>query len=304
MFCPNKFKKRYLQRIEPLKKAKPLALGSCMAAGLAAYREHEKIKSKRISDLDFDITMDADKITEETIHIESMSPVDIAQDAFMRTWIKEGQVLNIEKKDDPIRCVKRGLEILENYTVEYPDDPTDFIQPEIRFAEEIGEHEGEVITYSGRIDGVIMLDRKTQRVAIDEDKTMTRLGPVYFSELRSSYQVLWYLWMAKKLGLFSIYGPQKPICLMNAVYIHKEHNRFERELAVKTDREVDESFSDLWNWIILIRHCIKVDLFPKSGSKACMQWGGCEYLPLRNCSPSIEKQLIKKSYKITESRTI
>lgn len=283
--CPAKFEKRYIQRIVPKKKAKPLALGSCMAAGLAAFRNHEKVKKGMIDALKH--PHNHPKRIEE---IQDFTPIDLAQEAFIKTWVTGGKVLSLDREEDPQRCVPRAVEILTEYCKIYEDDPEIFIQPEITFKEEIAPN----IFYEGIIDGVVKLE--SGQIAIDEDKTASRLGDFYFKELRRSYQVLWYMAIANRLNLFKIFGPQKPMCLMNVLYIHKANFRFERQLAIKTVREIDESEKDLLKWIKQIQWAIEANHFPRGNSNTCLMFGGCEYLPLKDASDEIRETLIKSMY--------
>jgi len=291
--CPMKFYRRYIQRIVPIKKAKPLALGSCMAAGLAAFRNPETALAGLIKEAS------AMKNSPEGIQetLGALSPAELAEDAFMKTWAEEERVLELVRENDPLRSIPRALEILSEYCKTYVDDAEIFIQPEIVFKEEIAPG----IFFEGRIDGVVKL-ADNQGIAIDEDKTASRLGDFYFKQLRSSYQVLWYLWIAKHLKLFEIYGSQKPMLLMNVVYIHAKNFRFEQQLAIKTNREVDASYQDLLMWIKQIQWAIETNHFPQANSEICLKYGGCEYLPLRNASESIRETLIKTNYRPYLSR--
>jgi len=296
MSCPQKFKKRYRQAIVPRIKSKPLVLGGCMAAGLAGFRGWRGIADDRISNLEIANPM-TDDIRKEILITKEMFPVDFAVEAFAAEWAQSGHVLPVDREDDPLRSFPRGIEILQHYCEYYPNDPDQFVHPEIKFLEEVLPG----ILFEGRIDGVLRLE-DNKRVALDEDKTASRLGPYYFKELSKSYQILWYLWVAKKLGFFKILGPQKPIAAMNVIYIHKDKYRPERELSVKTDREVDESLVDLQSWIKQIETSIETNNFPKAGSKQCLMYGGCEYLPLRNTSGMIEQRLIQSHYKLDVTR--
>jgi hypothetical protein len=261
--CPCFFQKRYIDFIIPKIKAKPLALGSCMAAGLATFRED--------------------------------GSVEAAVESFIKTWADEGHALDQSKEDDPLRSVERGVEILQAYGREYPEDHKDFIRPEIRFEEEVADG----IIFTGRIDGVIRLFEE-EDIAIDEDKTASRLGPFYFRQLGKSYQIKWYMLMAKRLGLFDIYPKQKLQCLMNVSYIHKEKFRFERELTIKTKYEIDRSLDDLLKWIKQINLSVEHDIWPKANSEQCLKYGGCDYLPLRDASPENYARMIETMYKTSE----
>lgn len=257
--CPYKYYLQNIERLLPTEKAKPLALGACMASGVAAYRE----------------TGNREK----------------ARDAFVETWHEEGRVLETYKKDDPMRSVERGIEILDAYMEHYPDEPEHSIKPEIRFEEEILEG----VLFRGRIDGVV---RAGKDIAIDEDKTASRLGEFYFKQLRNSYQILWYLWIAKHLGLFEIEGTRAPKCLINVLYIHPETLRFERQLIVKTSKQVDATFPILVNWIKQIQTATKLNLFPKADNSVCQMYGGCEYLPLKYAEGRVKESLLKNYYEI------
>lgn len=257
--CPYKYRFRYIEGVKTKTKAKPLALGSCMASGLAAFRDTGK--------------------------------PDDAKEAFVKTWADEGQVLCASSEDDPMRSVERGLIILDEYMKYYPDDPTDMVQPEIKFEEEIAPD----IFFRGRIDGVI---RVGNDIAIDEDKTASRLGDFYFKQLRNSYQILWYLWIAKKLGLFSIKGTKAPKCLINVSYIHKANLRFERQLVIKTSRQVDASFPIMMDWIKQIQTVTEMNLFPKADNEMCLKYGGCEYLPLKYAEGRVRESLLKNEYDV------
>ena len=264
MMCPEKYKKRYIERIVPKKKAKPLALGSCMAEALATYREkddHER-----------------------------------ARESFMKTWVRDGRVLDVSKEDDPLRSVERGLEILNEYMKTYPEDPEEFVHPEVRFEEEIMDG----VMFRGRIDGVINFEGD---IAIDEDKTASRLGPFYFKQLGDSFQVKWYMAIAKRLGLFELSKRKVPRCLMNVSYIHPTTFRFERQVAPKTNALLNESLERLKSWIRQIQLATEHGLFPKADSEICLKYGGCEYLPLRDASPSITASLMKHEYEIEGSKS-
>ena len=264
MMCPEKYRLRYIDHVVPTKKAKPLALGSCMAEGLASFREE--------------------------------GDQEAAQEVFMKTWVDGDRVLEVSKEDDPLRSVERGLEILNEYMLTYPDDPKEFIHPEVRFDEEIMDG----VRFRGRIDGIIAIG---DDVALVEDKTASRLGPFYFKQLGDSYQIKWYMAIAKKLGLFDLSKKKVPRCLMNVSYIHPTTFRFERQITPKTGALLDESLERLKDWIRQIQFATREMLFPKGDSETCLKYGGCEYLPLRDASPSIKASLLKNEYMIEEPST-
>ena len=263
MHCPQKYNLRYIQKLIPQRKSKPLALGSCIAAGIAEYR--------------------------------TSGQVEAARNAFFQTWLNEGKALALKRDDDPMRSVERGIEILNGYMEEYPDDPQVVVQAEIRFEEEIMPN----ILWRGRIDGVMDINGT---LAVIEDKTASRLGDFYFKRLRKSYQVLWYMWVARHLGLFDITRPQAPKCLINVSYIHATNMRYERQLVPKVNRTLDDSFEDLKLWIKSIQYSVAENHFPQADSDECLKYGGCDYLPLRGTSSRIRESLIKTEYKVPEEK--
>ena len=260
MTCPQKFYKKYICHLHPKKKAKPLALGACMATGIAKFREKGKINE--------------------------------AENAFIAKWEEDGQVLDIKKEADPLRSVERGLEILDEYALTYSDDPETTIEPEIKFDEEIAPG----IRFRGRIDGIT----DAGGYAIIEDKTTSWLTETYLKQQRGSYQILWYMWVARRLGLFDISKSQKPKCMLNFLLIHKDKYEFLRQTIPKTNKEIDQSFNRLISWINLIEICKQKALFPKQDMATCLKWGGCEYLPLRNAIGTIYDSLLKNEYEIRE----
>jgi len=260
--CPEMFRKRYIERIKPKIKAKPLALGSCIAAGLSAFRK--------------------------------VGTFEAASEAYMRTWVAEGRILSATKEEDPIRSIERTLEILEAYTVLYQDEPKQIIQPEINFDEEIAPD----IWFRGRIDGVIQ-DRNG--VGIIEDKTASRLGDYWFTEKGNSYQIKWYMFIANKLGLFDLSDRNLPRATLNAIYIHAKEMRFRREPVLKMKQEIKAAGDDLLAWINHIQLCVKNNSFPHADYSTCAQYGGCDFLPLRRASGEMLERLIDASYIRSES---
>ena len=248
MRCPHKHYLQYILRLFPTKKAAPLSLGGCMAEGLGAYRATGSLSQ--------------------------------AQEAFVKQWAEDGRILATRSVDDEMRSVERGLEILEEYTKFYPNDPIEMIQPEIQFEEVI-----EDFIYRGRIDAVWSDGR---RVSIVEDKTASRLGPSYFAELLGGWQVLWYMGIAKLLGLFNtIKSNQTPHCTANALYIHANKFRFEREVTTKSNKTLDQGMLQISKWVKAIRYATKTNNFPMADSDRCHQFGKCEYKQL--CASTEER---------------
>jgi hypothetical protein len=257
MACPLKYKFRYIDFLLPKRKAMPLAMGSCMANGVAKFRSGG---------------------TSE----ESMQ-------AFMDAWKEEGSVLPMDKATDPKRSVERGLEILSQYMIEYPDDPKETIMPEVRFEEEIMPN----IIWRGRIDGVMKIDNT---IAIVEDKTSSWWGEASFTNLQNSFQVLSYLAVARRKGLFEILGRQNPKILLNIIYIHEKNFRWPRRFVTKFNQEIDAAWVELLKWVEQVEKMRAIDFFPAADYSICSRYGGCEYLPLRFAPEDMKKDIIEANY--------
>jgi len=260
--CPCYYQKLYIEKIVPIKKSPALSLGRNMAKGLDTYRT----------------TGDKDK----------------ALKSFTKSWAKEGKILAVTKEIDSKRSVERSLEILSNYITKYPDDPLNVIKSEINFKVEITDD----ILFTGRIDGVFHL--ADDSLAIIEDKTASRLGDSYFVRMKGSSQALWYMWVANELGLFEIEGKKHmPKCIINAIYIHKENNRFERSMTIKTSRLLNLAYENMKLWIRQILKAEELDLFPMNDvdNSICTAYGGCEYLPLKYTTGNMRERILRNEFK-------
>lgn len=266
--CPQRYRYRYIDHLIPIKKTPALALGSCMAKGVQAYRQ--------------------------------TGSKDNAIDAFIAEWKKDGEVLLVKKEDDSRRSVERGLEILGNYIDEFPKEKDLVVRPEVFFELEVAPG----INFTGRIDAVIRMVDKS--LAIIEDKTTSRLGPSYFTRLKGSSQILWYMWVANKLGLFELEGKkQMPKCLVNAIYIHQETKRFERDITIKSERILEQAHQNMLNWINQIIAAEEANCFPMNDvdNSRCVEYGGCDYLPLKYSTGSLRDRIIKNEFKISERKS-
>ncbi len=248
--CPKKYYWSYIRKIRPKHKSLALSLGSCMASALSTWR--------------------------------STGSYDQGEDAFLKAWLDDGQALAQLKSDDPMRSVERGLEILKRYTETYPEEPEQTIQAEVWFEKvEVVPADDEVslpMTLSGRIDGIM---RQDGRICINEDKTTSFLGPAWFREKKNSYQVLWYMAVAKKLGLFDIAQASQSLQgIINAIYINAKQFRFERELTIKTSSTLEVALQSLRAWIKTIRMHEAANHFPEADSEMCQCYGGCDFLSL------------------------
>jgi len=94
----------YHVRIFPKEKPKPLAFGYAMSRGLKAYREGEDFEAMCV--------------------------------AFREGWIEDDRALLFEADPDhpkDFRTVRRGFELLKDYMLEYPEEPSQILQPEVKF---------------------------------------------------------------------------------------------------------------------------------------------------------------------------
>ena len=251
--CPKKFYYNYRRRLYPKRKAPPLSLGGCMAEGVNVFR----------------------KTGNETL----------AREAFMEQWVIDGRILAIKKEDDEMRSVERALEILDEYMMYYPEDPTETVQPEVKFKEDLGD-----FIFRGRIDGIF---QSGGGITIMEDKTMSRLGPATLVEVLGGWQVCWYMGIAKILGLFDIEKKnQIPRCTVNAIYIHPKIFRFQREITVKSNKTLDKAMDQLRNWVKVIEMAIERDIFPMADSDRCNKYGGCDFKRICAASEGRAKESI------------
>ena len=280
--CPEKYRLSYGDsgisspegtRILPIKKAKPLVLGSCLAKGLEGYRTEGTLKA--------------------------------ASDAFKKEWINEGKVLSIHADPDnpkDFRTVERGLEVLADYIRQYPDEDKQMVESEIRFRLNIGEINGVAIFLVGRVDGVILLRND---LCVIEDKSTSMLGPTFLQHLRDSLQIGLYLYAADREGLFEVAGKKKtPKCLMNAIKVHIKEFKYDRDLAIKARPKLERYKENALMWISRIMSSEQTGVFPKNDvdNLTCTKYGGCEYLSLRYTEGSIRERLLKNEYRIVEGR--
>ena len=266
-FCPMLYKKRYIDKLVPKKKAVALSLGFAMSHSIRKFRHTGK--------------------------------KDDAFKAFIDAWEIDGKVLMSRKVDDPQRSVERGLEILSAYIDKYPDEPDSIIQPEVAFKIEVATN----TIFNGRIDAVVRLQDGS--LAIIEDKTTSRLGPSFFVKLKGSSQILWYLWVANKMGLFEIEGKKHmPKCWLNAIYIHKDTLRFERDITIKSVRTLELAKNNMLSWIDQILMAERNNLFPLNDidNSQCSAYGGCDYLPLKYAPDNLKNRIIENEFVIKEKR--
>lgn len=264
-FCPQLYKHRYIEKLTPIKKAMALSLGYCISCGIQKYRQTGK--------------------------------KDDVYKAFVDAWEVDGKVLMSRKTDDPRRSVERGLEILSAYVDHYPDELASIVQPEVSFNIEVAPD----IIFNGRLDGVIRIQDGS--LAIIEDKTTSRLGDSFFTRLKGSSQILWYLWVANKMGLFKIDDKtQMPKCWLNAIYIHPTTLRFERDITIKSTRLLECAKDNMLSWVDQILLAEKNNFFPYNDvdNSQCVAYGGCDFLPLKYASSSLKERIIKNEFTTKE----
>ena len=265
--CPSKYKKRYVEGIYPVAKAKPLSFGYCTSKGFEGYR------------------------TEGTF--------EAAKNGFKKAWQEDGKVLSIRfdpNNEKDFRTVERGIEILEDYIRQYPNDPSQAVEPEVKFKVEIGKIGNTDIVLVGRIDGIISINND---VCIIEDKTTSRLGPSYLRILKDSLQIGLYLYAANEYGLFDIGGKKRtPRCLMNAIKVHSKEFKYDRDIVIKSASKLIQYRDNALNWIRAIIAAEETDCFPMNDADnlTCTKYSGCEYLPLRYTMGTIRENLLKNEY--------
>lgn len=270
--CPRKYYWHNVAKITPIEKSKALTFGYCMSEALRAWRRSGK--------------------------------VDDAKDAFVKAWIDDDK--NLKQKADPndpkdFRTVERGFELIQEYTRQYPDEPSQVIQSEVKFdGIPLGVVDGIAIQSRGRIDGVLRIGND---INILEDKTTSALGPSFFKTIKSSFQVSLYLWVSDQLGLFKIgEKPTTPRCVINAMRVHPKEFKFDRDIVMKSRHKLNLIQENLLDWIRQIFWSEQTGIYPMNDidGSICEKYGGCEYLPLRYATKSMQETLIKSSFKPLE----
>jgi len=264
MSCPQKFKYRWIDRLKPKTKSKALALGGHMADAIAVFREG--------------------KSRDDVLH------------AFMESWKAGGEVLDLDRDEDPKRSVPRALEILSNYMDEHADEPDMVVMPEVRVEQEFFLPDGLQFIWRGRIDSVMQIDND---ITIVEDKTASMWGPSSFNDLQDSFQVMSYLKIAKDRDLFE----KIPKILLNVIYIHatKFHGSGEpRRIIRKFNRDIDATWDTICAWVRQIEMMRTANHFPGADSKICNMYGGCEYLPLKFATPEQREILMRTEFEREE----
>ncbi len=238
-------------------------------------------------------------------------------------------ILAKSSEEDPKRSIERLIEILYAYSQEYPNEkdfmlklPPDENGNELPITEvkfeidiDLGRQRNRLgrfvpietyrnnrnkIKFIGIIDGLINLAGP----AIIEDKTSSwSIADSFFKEHKSSFQVLWELYVANKMGLF---GNKMPKCMINGIYIHEKNFKkgidtglaFRRDITIRSPEFLNVVYEDLLAWIKNIEVSKRLNRFPRN-TKFCNSYGGCKYEPI--CfvkeNSTIFKRLIESEYK-------
>jgi hypothetical protein len=272
--CPHKHYLRNVCGIVSKNKHKALSFGHCMSEGMREWRKAGDLNS--------------------------------AKEAFVKAWDLDGKNLKMTFDiDDPkdYRTVKRGFEILQAYANEYPSEPQQTLQSEIKFdGIFLGVVEETEIYLRGRIDSIFTIGND---ISIDEDKTTSQLGPMFFNSLRDSMQVGLYLWVANQLGLFNIGNkPTTPRCILNAILVHPKETRFARDITIKSRSKLRAVKNNCLDWARQILIAEKLNIFPMNDvdNSICTKYGGCDYLPLRYVDGSMRERLLEAEYVIKEKK--
>ena len=272
--CPMKYYWKHVRRLSTKTKAKGLSMGYCMSKGLEAYR--------------------------------AQGSFDVAAESFMNAWEEDGRVLRMEMDvSDPkdFRTTKRGLEILNEYVRENPDDPEQTVEPEVSFdGVEVGKVGDTTILLRGRIDGVMNIGG----LCINEDKTAAALGPTYIPTLSESLQIKIYLWVADTLGLFRIGGKTSmPRCVMNVVKIHPHEYKHFRDITLKSRNTLEDARINVLKWAQQILWAEEHKVFPKNDPNndiACNRYGGCEFKGICFSHGSVKDEMIKNEFIVREEK--
>ncbi len=263
--CQQLYKLRYIDRLSPKKKKLSLSAGYLMSCGVEAFR--------------------------------TTGSSEAAGKALMEAFNPEVDALEKTKDKDPLRSLQRLLEILFNYCDHYPDEPNVVIKPEIKFELPLDPSLPNV-TIRGKLDAIERFDDGSPVVV--EDKTTTRLGDTFFAGHKESLQVCTYLWAANTLGLFEIDKKTSPKCIINAIYIHAEKFRPERDFTIKNPLVLENTRINLVSWVKKILEAEATGEFPHNYGW-CKQYGGCDFKDLRNAyRGSLYNKIIASNFVVRE----
>lgn len=127
----------------------------------------------------------------------------------------------------------------------------------------------EPIEYGGILDGGVEFSGSVFTL---EHKTTSQLGPSYFNQFRPNNQVSGYTW-----GLGLMTGNRVGGALINAVGIYKASPpKFERQITVRSEEEIAEWKSSVYQTCVAIRRCERTGEWPLY-TTACTMYGRCEF---------------------------
>ena len=240
--CPRKFYLNYCLKLVPRTKSKALAAGFVMSQALDVYRRTNDVK--------------------------------LGIDEMIKTWkTPEADCLDFDADADPQRSLERLIEIFKAYARFYPDESKFIIMPEVTFQHPLADFNDEIV-FDGRTDGCLLVDGTP---ALIEDKTTSRMGDFFFREKSNSFQIFWYLWVAKEMGFFKVGDKSTtPKAYINGIYIHSKTDRFERKMTIKTNRSLDYAKDQMVMWIKAIIRANEAGSWPCDYGH-CEDYGGCQY---------------------------
>ncbi len=271
--CPRKFYLHYCLGLSPKVKSKALAAGAAIAIALSEYRKKG-------------------------------NPDDGIKGILSAWKSPEADVLDFSREIDPKRSVERLCDIFIDYCEHYPNDAEMMLQPEVSFQHPINVF-GKNVIFDGRIDGCIIDNGSPSLI---EDKTASTMGDSFFREKGNSFQIMWYLYVAKEMGFFSIESKTTtPKCIINGIRIYEVPKKktttpaFQRESTIKTNKSLDEAKESLIQWIETIYRASEWGYWPCNNEK-CWDYGGCEYYQLKGIEEDsrLWERVISENYIVKE----
>jgi hypothetical protein len=209
---------------------------------------------------------------------------------FMNPKDKEDVLLKT-RDEDPLRSEERGLEILVAYMDMYPNEPKEMVGKEFRIEIEIMPG----YTFEGIIDGIW----KKDGLFLMEDKTTSRLGDSFFKAQKRNAQIRWYLWGANEYGFFK---DEPPKALINAIYIHKTNQRFERDVLILSKKMVAGYRDEILDWINHIELTKDSDIFPRHRAN-CSAFGECDFYSFCFLKGDVREKIIASDFRERENHT-
>lgn len=146
----------------------------------------------------------------------------------------------------------------------------------------------EPIMFSGHLDRLVKFNSGTY--VSDVKTTSSTLGSNFFAQFTPDNQFSLYT-LAGKIAF------ETPIAgvIVDACQIAVDFSRFERQLIIRSEAQVDEWLVDSIHWISQMGQAAEQSYWPQN-DKACHHYGGCPYRPVCSRPPSARSKWLEVDY--------